>query len=114
LDLDSDGGCAFVACDEGVVVALGLEDGRELGRVAIAGAPDAIWYNAQRQRLYVAIEDPGVVDVINTHTMTLEEEIATERGAHTTAFDPDRQRLYVFLPASCRVAVYDERAASAS
>jgi hypothetical protein len=46
--------------------------------------------------------------------MTLEEEIMTERGAHTTAFDPDRQRLYVFLPATCRIAVYDERAASAS
>jgi DNA-binding beta-propeller fold protein YncE len=114
LDLDTDGGRAFVACDEGVVVALGLEDGRELGRAAIAGAPDAIWYNAQRQRLYVAIEDPGVVDAINTQTMTPEEEIVTERGAHTTAFDPDRQRLYIFLPTTCRVAVYDERAASAS
>ena len=114
LDLDTDGGRAFVACDEGVVVALGLEDGRELGRAAIAGAPDAIWYNAQRQRLYVAIEDPGVVDAINTQTMTLEEEIVTERGAHTTAFDPDRQRLYIFLPTTSRVVVYDERAASAS
>jgi DNA-binding beta-propeller fold protein YncE len=114
LDLDTDGGRAFVAGDEGVVVALGLEDGRELGRVAISGAPDAVWYNAQHERLYVAIEDPGVVDVINAKTMTLEEEIVTERGAHTTAFDPDRQRLYVFLPTTCRVAVYDERVESAS
>jgi DNA-binding beta-propeller fold protein YncE len=114
LDLDVGGSRAFVACDAGVVVALGLDDGRELGHTPIAGAPDAIWYNAHSGRLYVAIEDPGVVDVINTQTMTLEEEIATERGAHTTAFDPDRQRLYVFLPTTCRVAVYDERAASAS
>jgi DNA-binding beta-propeller fold protein YncE len=114
LDLDMEGSRAFVACDAGVVVALGLEDGRELGQTPIAGAPDAIWYNAHSGQLYVAIEDPGVVDVINTHTMALEEEIATERGAHTTAFDPDRQRLYVFLPKTCRVAVYDERAAAAS
>ena len=113
LDLDVEGSRAFVACDAGVVVALDLDDGRELGHTPIAGAPDAIWYNARSGRLNVAIEDPGVVDVINTHTMTLEEEIATERGAHTTAFDLDRQRLYVFLPTSCRVAVYDERAASA-
>jgi DNA-binding beta-propeller fold protein YncE len=108
LDLDVDEGRAFVACDAGVVVALDLETGRELGQVAIAGAPDAIWCNAARDRLYVAIEDPGVVDVINTRSLTLEEEIATEPGAHTTAFDPDRQRLYVFLPVSCRVAVYSE------
>jgi DNA-binding beta-propeller fold protein YncE len=113
LDLDGDGGRAFVACDAGVALALDLEDGRELGHAPIAGAPDAIWYNARRERLYVAIEDPGVVDVINTQTMTLEEEVVTERGAHTSAFDPDRQRLYVFLPATCRVALYDESAASA-
>jgi sugar lactone lactonase YvrE len=113
LDLDGGGGRAFVACDEGIVVALDLEHGRELGRVAIAGAPDAIWYNARRERLYVAIEDHGVVDVINTQTMAMEEEIVTEPGAHTTAFDPERQRLYVFLPHTCRVAMYDEGGASA-
>jgi DNA-binding beta-propeller fold protein YncE len=107
LDLDPDGGRAFVACDAGVVVALDLDAGRELGRVPIAGAPDAIWYNAARERLYVAIEDPGVVNVIDTQTMRLEEEIVTERGAHTTAFDSDRQRLYVFLPTSCRAAIFD-------
>lgn len=36
-----------------------------------------------------------------------DEQIITEPGAHTTAFDVQRQRLYVFLP-SCRVAVYEE------
>ena len=107
LDLDPDGGRAFVACDESVVVALGLDDGREMGHARIAGAPDAIWYNAAHARLYVAIEDPGVVAVINTQDISLEEEIVTERGAHTTAFDPDRQQFYVFLPTSCRAAIFD-------
>jgi DNA-binding beta-propeller fold protein YncE len=107
LDLDPDGDRAFVACDAGVVVALGLDNGREMGHARLAGAPDAIWYNAAHARLYVAIEDPGVVDVINTQTMSLEEEIITERGAHTTAFDPIRQRLYVFLPTTCRAAIFD-------
>jgi DNA-binding beta-propeller fold protein YncE len=107
LVLDLDSGRAFVACDAGVVVALGLNDGREMGHAHIAGAPDAIWYNAAHARLYVAIEDPGVVAVINTQAMSLEEEIVTERGAHTTAFDPDRQRFYVFLPTSCRAAIFD-------
>jgi DNA-binding beta-propeller fold protein YncE len=107
LDLDHDGERAFVACDAGVVVALHLGDGREVGQALIAGAPDAIWYNAARERLYVAIEDPGVIDVINTQTMAMEEEVVTEPGAHTTAFDPIHQRLYVFLPTSCRAAIFD-------
>jgi len=39
--------------------------------------------------------------------MRVDEQIQTELGAHTTAFDALRQRLYVFLP-SCRVAAYSE------
>jgi YVTN family beta-propeller protein len=116
LDLDQDGRRAFVACDGNTVVTLDLATGREQARVAIAGSPDAIWHNHQRNRLYVAIahlgilhEAPGVINVVNTETMTVEEQIPTEAGAHTTAYDARRQRLYVFLP-SCRVAVYEERA----
>lgn len=107
LDLDREGLRAFVACDGGIVVSLDTSKGLELSRVAIAGAPDAIWHNHRMGRLYVAIEDPGVIDVVNTETMTVEEQITSEAGAHTTAFDVRRQRLYVFLP-SCRVAVYEE------
>jgi DNA-binding beta-propeller fold protein YncE len=114
LDLDQQGRRAFVACDGGTVVTLDLASGREQARVRIAGTPDAIWHNHQRGRLYVAIahlgtldEAPGVINVVNTHSMTVQEQIPTEVGAHTTAFDALRQRLYVFLP-SCRVAVYGE------
>src|SRR6266567_152017 len=114
LDLDQDGRRAFVACDGGTVVTLDLATGREQTRVPIAGSPDAIWHNHQRGRLYVAIahlgildEAPGVINVVNTQSMTVEEQIPTEVGAHTTAYDSLRQRLYVFLP-SCRVAVYEE------
>ena len=58
--------------------------------------------------LGVLDEEPGVIDVVNTESMTIEEQIPTEVGAHTTAYDARRQRLYVFLP-SCRAAVYEER-----
>ncbi len=108
LDLDQEGRRAFVACDGGRVVTLDTSTGSELAKVPIAGTPDAIWHNHRTARLYVAIQDPGVIDVVNTETMTVEEQIATEVGAHTTAFDAQRQRLYVFLP-SCRVAMYEER-----
>ena len=93
---------------------LDLARGREIARVSIGGPPDAIWHNHQLDRLYVAIahigkldEAPGVINVVNTQSMTVEEQITTEAGAHTTAYDARRQRLCVFLP-SCRIAVYEE------
>jgi DNA-binding beta-propeller fold protein YncE len=107
LDLDQEGHRAFIACDGGSVVTLETSTGNELATLPIAGTPDAIWHHHRLSRLYVAIGDPGVIDVVNTQSMTVEEQIQTERGAHTTAFDAQRQRLYVFLP-SCRVAVYEE------
>jgi DNA-binding beta-propeller fold protein YncE len=108
LDLDVETGRAFVACDAGVTLALDLATGRELAAAPIAGAPDAIWYNADRRLLCVAIGDPGLVEVIDTATMTLRERIPTEAGAHTSAFDRARQRLAVFLPATCRAVLYRE------
>lgn len=109
LDLDPEHGRAFVACDGGKVLAVDLKTGRELASVAIPGEPDAIWYNADRTHLYVAIGQPGLVDVIDTQDMGLAQELATETGAHTTAFDRTRQLLYVFFPGSCRAAVYEEK-----
>jgi DNA-binding beta-propeller fold protein YncE len=107
LDLDKEGRRAFVACDGGQVITLDLSTGQTGVAVPIAGAPDAIWHNHRLPRLYIAIARPGLVEVVNTATMTVEEQIPTEAGAHTTAYDAARQRLYVFLP-SCQVAVYEE------
>ena len=107
LDLDQEGHRAFIACDGGTVVTVDTSKGLELAQVPISGTPDAIWHNHRLSRLYVAIQDPGVIDVVNTETMTVEEQIQTEVGTHTTAFDSRRQRLYVFLP-SCRVGMYEE------
>jgi DNA-binding beta-propeller fold protein YncE len=108
LDLDAAHGRAFVACDGGAVVAVDLPTGREVGAVPISGEPDATWYNPRLERLYVAVGDPGVVDVVDCRGLAVAERVSTEAGAKTTAFDPDRQRLYVFLPRSGRAAVYDE------
>jgi YVTN family beta-propeller protein len=109
LDIDAAHDRALVACDGGKVVALDLDSGRQMDAVAIPGEPDAIWYNADRERLYVAIGRPGLVAVIDTREMTIAQELVTEPGAHTTALDGRRQVLYVFLPGSCAAAVYAER-----
>jgi DNA-binding beta-propeller fold protein YncE len=108
MDLDRAGRRAFIACDGGMVVALDLATGREVAQVAIAGVPDATWYNPRRERLYVAIAEPGVVDVVDTRAMAVVQRLETEAGAHTTAYDDTRQRLYVFLPQTCRAVAYEE------
>jgi DNA-binding beta-propeller fold protein YncE len=108
LDLNPGADRAFVACDAGAVIVLDLTRDREVASVAISGEPDAIWFNAQRQLLYVAIGTPGIIDVVDCERLVVAEEVATEVGAHTTAFDALRQRLFVFLPRSSRAAVYEE------
>ncbi len=108
LDIDENEGRAYVACDGKAIVVLGLHTGTELDVVQIPGEPDVVWFNRSRRRLYCAIGRPGVVDVIDANTMRLDQEIETEEGAHTLTFDETRQKLYVFLPRSCRVAVYRE------
>jgi DNA-binding beta-propeller fold protein YncE len=114
MDLDIEGNRAFIACDGGAVVVLDLTRGEARESIPIAGEPDAIWFNEARQRLYVAIDKPGLIQVVDTGALKVVEQVVTEEGAHTTAFDPIRQQLYVFLPRSCRTAVYRESVGSDS
>jgi DNA-binding beta-propeller fold protein YncE len=99
----------FIACDGAELVTLSLDTGNELFRHTIAGPPDVLWYNFARSLLYVAIGNPGVVQVIHTPSMRVVQEVPTERGAHTLTFDQSRQLLHVFLPQRCAVAVYEEQ-----
>ncbi|MFO1158649.1 MAG: hypothetical protein U1E60_07405 [Reyranellaceae bacterium] len=68
--------------------------------------PDVVWFNRKRRQLYVAVGDPGTVDVLDTTSMKNLGSIATEKGAHTTAFPPTGDSLIAFLPASHRAALY--------
>jgi DNA-binding beta-propeller fold protein YncE len=108
LDLDRDRGRAFVACDGARVIVVDLASGKELYTIAISGEPDAIWFNPPRQRLYVGIGNPGLVEVVDTETATLLESIPTESGAKTSAFEVEHQQLYVFLPRSCATVVLEQ------
>ncbi len=108
LDIATGEGRAFIACDGEALIVMDLVRKKEVASVPIAGGPDAIWYNPKKRRLYCAIGDPGVIDVLDTSRMTVDEQLRTENGAHTIAFDNSRQLLYVFLPTSCRALVYEE------
>ena len=108
IDIDDQGGRLFVSCDGGTVSVLDLATGTQTASVAIAGGADVTWYNPALERLYVSIPDPGVVDVVDCRKMRIAERITAEPGTRGSAFDPPRQRLYVFLAKSGRIAVYDE------
>lgn len=109
LDFDAATGRLLCACDDGQFIAIDAATGRALGTVALSGAPDVVFLDAALGRCYVAIGDPGVVDVIDVKSMRRMASIAAESGAHTTALDAVRHRLYVFLPATHRAAVLDAR-----
>lgn len=105
LDLDPATRRLFCACDAGVLVTLDAATGKVLNTGKLSGVPDVVWFNARRRQLYVAVGDPGVIDVFDTTTMRSLGTVATEKGAHTTAFPPDGDSLIAFLPASHRAAL---------
>jgi DNA-binding beta-propeller fold protein YncE len=107
LDFDPATRRLFCACDAGVLVTLDAGTGKVLDQGRLSGVPDVVWFNAKRRQLYVAVGDPGVVDVFDTTTMKSLGSIATEKGAHTTALPPAGNTLIAFLPQTHRAAIYN-------
>lgn len=106
LDIDLATQRLFCACDAEVLVTLDAASGRVLGERPLSGVPDVVFFNRRRRQLYVAVGDPGVIDVFATDTMERIGRVDTEKGAHTTAISPAGDRIYAFLPATHRAAVY--------
>lgn len=109
LDLDIDRRRLYCACDGGKLVSVDSATGAIDGRLQLSGAPDVVFLDRALQHLYVAIGDPGVIDVIDTAAWRRIETIATEPGAHTLALDQARHRVYAFLPGSHRALVFEDR-----
>jgi DNA-binding beta-propeller fold protein YncE len=110
LDIDVERRRLFCACDAGVLLEVEADTGAVLATEAIPGVPDVVFFNAALGRLYVAIGDPGFIEVFDTRPLRRHQTIATEAGAHTLSFDARRNIVCAFLPASHRAAVYRDRA----
>jgi DNA-binding beta-propeller fold protein YncE len=106
LDFDPERRRLFCACDAKQLVILEADSGEVLKQLELSGPPDVIFFNRVLRRLYVAIGDPGVIDVFDTDVMERIESIPTERDAHTLGFDTERNKVYAFLPETHRAAVY--------
>lgn len=106
LDLDSATNRLFCACDGKLLFCLDAHTGQILNQAELSGVPDVIFLNAQLKHLYVAIGNPGIIEVFDTDSVQRIGVIPTELGAHTIAFDPNTHTVYAFLPQSHRAAVY--------
>jgi DNA-binding beta-propeller fold protein YncE len=110
LDIDVTRRRLFCACDAGVLLEVHADSGAILETATIAGVPDVVFLDAELGRLYVAIGDPGVIEVFDATPLRRHETIPTQSGAHTLSFDAARHIVCAFLPASHRAAVYEDHA----
>jgi hypothetical protein len=118
IDVPSDGphglwldsGRLFCAADGGQLIILDGDSGAVLTSLELPGAPDVVMHDADLQRLYVAIGEPGVVASFDTERLEHIDTVETETGAHTSGWDPVARRLYVFCPDSSGALVFEERA----
>ncbi len=109
LDIDAATKRLFCACDAKTLLVVDGRSGAVRSQHALSGVPDVVFLNARLAHLYVAIGDPGVIDVFDVRTMQRLESVPTERGAHTIGFDAGRDTVYAFLPATHRAAVYRDQ-----
>ncbi len=106
LDLDDSTGRLFCACDSGKLFAVKTATGKITAVTDLSGKPDVIFFNPTLKHLYVAVGDPGLIDVFETDGFQKLETVPTEIGAHTLAFEAGHNKVYAFLPQSHRAAVY--------
>jgi len=110
LDFDPEHRRLFCACDAKQLVILEADSGEVLKQLELSGPPDVIFFNRALRHLYVAVGDPGVVDVFDTDVMERIETVLTGPDAHTLGFNSERNKVYAFLPETHRAAVYADQA----
>ncbi len=100
MALDESGHRVFVGCRKPpVVLVYDTESGKQVDSVEIAGDTDDLFWDAQRQRLYVTAGE-GFIDVLQSAGGTLQRtaHLASAAGARTSLFVPTLGRLYLAVP----------------
>jgi DNA-binding beta-propeller fold protein YncE len=105
LALDPATGRLWCACDGKALVCLDARSGEIRSTHDLSGVPDVVVFNPNPGHVYVAIGDPGVVEVFQAWPLRRLETVLTEPGAHTIALDEAHNTVYAFLPQTHRAAV---------
>jgi DNA-binding beta-propeller fold protein YncE len=106
----------FIGCRRPAKVLIyDVTSGKQTGAFDIVGDTDDLFYDAQRNRLYVAGGE-GFIDVLDARqpaSLTRLARIPTPAGARTALFAPDRGRLYLAVPhrgaQRAEIRVYEAR-----
>src|SRR5256886_14018214 len=106
LDLDVSRRRLLCACDGGQLLAMSVDSGEVVKTVDLSGVPDVVFLNVNLQHVYVAVGEPGVIDVIDAGNCQRMATVKTEPGAHTIGFDAARNTAFAFRPQSHSAAVY--------
>jgi DNA-binding beta-propeller fold protein YncE len=84
-----------------MIVRYSTEDGGIKASASVCGDADDLFVDAQRDRLYVICGE-GVVDVLNRHSLTRIDRIATAPGARTGLYSSEADALFVAARATGR------------
>lgn len=91
----------FVGCEPGKFVVFDTTLGKSVASLDIAAESDSVHYDAARHRIYVSC-GAGSLDVIAQNDIdhyALVERVPTVKGAGTSWFSPELDRLYLAVPA---------------
>jgi YVTN family beta-propeller protein len=87
----------FPVCDGGKMAVVDADSGKTLANPAIGDEPDAAGFDGQRQLAFSSNGGSGTLSVVDTSTSEYKtiEELPTQKGARTMAFDPANGKIYV-------------------
>jgi len=92
-------GILIASCANGVAKTINAKSGKLLADIAIGPRPDAVMYDAKRNRAFVPSGGDGVLTVIDTSIAAKAiGKIATQQGSRNGAVDPETGAVY--LPAA--------------
>jgi DNA-binding beta-propeller fold protein YncE len=116
MALDEANHRVFIGCRKPAkVLVYDTATGKLIGAFDIVGDTDDMFFDAKRQRLYVAGGE-GFIDVIDARgsaTLARLARVNTAAGARTALFAPEQGRLYLAVPHRAaqrsEIRVYDTR-----
>ncbi len=91
----------FVGCESGKLAVFDSVTGHEITSLDIDAEPDGVHYDANRRLIYLSC-GAGFVDVVrqlNADHYERIDRIPTAKGAATSLFVPELDRLYLAVPA---------------
>ncbi len=101
LALDDTNKRVFIGCRKAPkMVVMDSDSGKEITAIDIPGEVDDIYYDAKRKQLYASCGE-GYLAIIkqkDADTYEVVKKIETAKGAKTSLFDPETNRIFLAVP----------------